>query len=169
AAVMHYADKVRVAYCRNSMRNDKRCSAFAYVAKIFQYRFFGISIDRRKRIVQYQNTRIAHNGTGDGGALFLSARKRDAAFADKLFIFSRKFLDVFGKAGDRGGLFDRDRFAAVFAVNAECDIFRKRIAEKKCFLRNKADAFSKLFKRKIADRNSIDKDRIRRSIQKPRY
>ena len=69
-------------------------------------RFLGVGVYGRKRIVEDKDSRVAHNGTRYRRTLFLATGKRDAAFADELLIFAGKFLDVFSKAGDRGGFFD---------------------------------------------------------------
>ena len=112
AAFVQHADKVGVADGRDAMRNDQGRAVEPDVTQVFQDRFLGVRINGRKRIIEYQNTRIAHNGTGYRRSLLLPAGKCDAAFAHKLLVLVRKFLDVFGQPGDLGGLFDGYRFTA---------------------------------------------------------
>ena len=102
-----HADQIGVPDGRNAVRDDQRRPARANVAKIVEDLFLGIGIDRRERIVEDKDPRIAHHGPCDRGSLFLAARERDAAFAHELFVFAGKILNVIGKSGDLGGMFRR--------------------------------------------------------------
>lgn len=106
AAVVEDANEVGVADGRDAVRDDERRPPASHVAEVVQYFFFGVGIDCRERIVEDQYPRIAHYRTGNSRPLFLPARKRDAAFADKLLILAGKILDVVRKPGDLGGFFD---------------------------------------------------------------
>src|SRR5204863_10211901 len=86
AAVMKDADKVGVLDCRYPMRDDQRRPLCTDIAQIVEDLFFRVGVDRRKGIVEDQNSRITHDGTRYCRPLFLSARKRNAALADKLLV-----------------------------------------------------------------------------------
>ena len=79
-----------------SLMVEMRCETIsvvrprADVAEIVKDLFLGVSVDGRERIVEDQDPRIAHNGTCDRRPLLLPAGKRDAAFADKLFVLFRE-------------------------------------------------------------------------------
>ncbi len=106
AAFVEDADDVGVADRRYAVRDDQRCSILADVAEIMEDRFLGVRVNGGERIVEDQDPRVAHHGTGDGGSLLLATGERDAAFAYELFVLAGHFLDVGGQAGDVGGAFD---------------------------------------------------------------
>ena len=99
AAFGEDADEVGVADGRDAVRDDKRCAARADVAEVVEDFFFGVRVDGRKRIVEYQDSRVTHDCSSDGGSLLLSARERDAAFADELFVLAGKSGYVVREAG----------------------------------------------------------------------
>src|SRR5262249_44326976 len=89
---------------RGAVRNQNGSAALHYAAKSGEDFFFGLRVHAGERVVQNQDARVANNGTGNGGALLLSAGKRDAALADRGFVAAGEILDVTVEAGDFGGL-----------------------------------------------------------------
>src|SRR5262249_26343582 len=73
------------------------------VAEAAQDGMFGARVDARQRVVEHQDARVAGDGAGEGQALLLAARQRDAAFADHRFVAVREGLHVLRHAGDIGG------------------------------------------------------------------
>ena len=80
---------------------------------------------------------IANQGAGDGGALLLSARKRDAALADHGVVAVGKALDVGGDVGCIGGVVN---LLVGGVVNTQGDVLADAFAEQESFLRYEADA-----------------------------
>ena len=80
------------------MRNQNSSAAAHNAGQPGQNALFGERVNARKRVVQYQNARIAENGARDGDALFLAAGKTDATFANDRVVFFgeglREFIDV---------------------------------------------------------------------------
>ena len=50
-------------------------AAAHHTREALQDALLGQRVDARERVVQNQNPRIAQDGAGDGGALFLAARR----------------------------------------------------------------------------------------------
>ena len=61
-----------------------------HVAQVIEDLVFGLRVDAGESVVEDQNARVADQGAGNGGALFLSAGKRDAALADHGVVASGK-------------------------------------------------------------------------------
>ena len=53
----------------------------------------GLVVERRGRLVEHQDRRIAHDGAGDRQALALAARQRHAVFADRRVVALRLLAD----------------------------------------------------------------------------
>ena len=60
---------------------------------------FRLRVDAGERVIQDQYSRIADEGPGDCGALFLPARERNAAFADHRFVALGEGFDIDGNVG----------------------------------------------------------------------
>ena len=91
------------------MRDDQGSAVEPYATEIVEDGLLGVGIDGRQGVVEYQYPRISHHGTCNGCTLLLAARKRDAAFADELFVMLGKAFYVVGKSRDLCGFFNRDR------------------------------------------------------------
>src|SRR5207302_3768273 len=63
----------------DAVRDKDRSSATHDLAKMVQDLFFRVSIHARESIIEDQHARVANEGPGDCGALFLSSGKRDAS------------------------------------------------------------------------------------------
>src|SRR6267154_2750037 len=93
-SINQYYDLIGISHRRSAMRNQNRRATIHDAFQAGQDAFFGLRVHTRKRIIQYQNTRIANHGAGNCGALFLPTRESDSAFADHRFIALRKILYV---------------------------------------------------------------------------
>ena len=87
---------------RNAVRDQDHGAALHHPGQVRQDALLGQRVHARKRVVQNQDARVAQNRPGDGGALLLPARKRDAALAHHRLVALGKALDVLGQAGDFG-------------------------------------------------------------------
>src|SRR5262245_24310152 len=93
-AAVQNCNLVCVAHCRDAMRDEDGRTAFHHLTKMIEDAFFGIRIYAGKRVVEDEDARIPNDGPGYGGALFLSAGERDAAFSDHGFVLERERLYI---------------------------------------------------------------------------
>src|SRR5215207_4803744 len=93
-SVVQHTYQVSILDGRHAMGNDQGGAILPHIAEVVKDPLFGVGVDGGKRVVKDQDPRIAHDGAGDRRALFLSARQRDAALADKLFVLVWKFTHV---------------------------------------------------------------------------
>src|SRR5437868_9766566 len=95
---------------------------------------FGVGVDAGEGVVEDEDTRAAEQGAGDGGALLLPSRERDAALADGSVIAFGEAFDVLGDVGGFGGGFDVVQLRlAVFLRYAKGNVFADGVAEEECF------------------------------------
>ena len=64
---------------------------------------FGGRVQTRGRLVENQDGRIANDRAGNGNALALTARERDAALAHHGVVAVGHFFDEFMRVGQFGG------------------------------------------------------------------
>jgi len=64
------------------VRDDQRGAVLCHPIERVLDVLFGVTIERRGRLVQEQDRRAFEDGTGDGYALLLAAGKFEPAFAD---------------------------------------------------------------------------------------
>ena len=86
-------------YCGNAVCDQDCCFPFTIVPEIMQDMLFRIGVDSGKGVIKDQDRRIFHQGAGDGAALFLTAGKRNATFADDRIIVVRKICNIIVNAG----------------------------------------------------------------------
>src|SRR6202451_4548537 len=84
------------------MRNEDRGAPLHYVAQVVEDFIFRVSIDAGERIVEDEDSWVANQGAGDGGALLLPARERDAAFPHQRLIALGKSFNVGCNVGGFG-------------------------------------------------------------------
>src|ERR1700685_422028 len=161
ASAVQHGDAIGVADGRNAMRNEDRGAPLHYVAQVVEDFIFRVSIDAGERIVEDEDSWIANQGAGDGGALLLPAGKRNSAFPHKRLIALGKAFNVGGDVGRIGRIVNlpvRGR------VDSQSNIFADAVAEQKCFLRKEADIFSQSRKRIVANGPPIDEYHARLSV-----
>ena len=103
AAVVEHSDLVGVAHGGNPVGDEDGGGSCGIVAESAQDALFGVGIDAGQGVVEDEDGGAAQQGAGDGGALFLSAGKRDAAFADDGFKALRELLELLADVGGFGG------------------------------------------------------------------
>ena len=86
------------------VRNEKRGAALVQALERLQHRPFALFVQTARRFVQDQNGRPANGGAGDGNALSLPMRKRDAPFADDGIVALRQRGDKFMRVGQAARL-----------------------------------------------------------------
>ena len=80
--VLHDKDAVGLQHGGEAMRDDQRGAALHEMVKCFLHQLFAGRIERRGRLVEKQDRRVAQDGTGDRDALALTARQHHAALAE---------------------------------------------------------------------------------------
>src|SRR6185295_6017534 len=98
-------------------------------------------------------------------SLFLTARKREASFADQRFKPVRKALNIFCQSGNFGSGFD---FGSLGLFDAESNVLGECIAEEKSLLWNVANARTQLSERIVANRNAVNKHSVFRRLNNAR-
>jgi len=108
------------------MRNQNRGAPAHEFAQPAQDAIFGIGVNAGKRIVEYQDFRIANHRARQRNALLLPAGDGDAALAEQRVKTLRKILDLRGDAGDvRRATHALRRIV----IDSEGDVFADRLAE----------------------------------------
>src|SRR5580704_2480609 len=118
-----------------------------------EYLVFGVGIHAGECIIQNQNSRIANDGPGDGGALLLPSRKSDPALPHQSSILLRKPLDIIRNAGrlSRG----THRLVAR-THHAKSNVFADSLTEQKGFLWHKPYVFSQYLQRIVTHRFAVN-------------
>src|SRR5262249_40569675 len=104
-------------------------------------------------VVENQDARVANDGAGDGGALFLPAGEGDAALTDGGFVTRSEVLDVAVKAGDFRGFLCALR---VVTLQAEGDVSAHGFAREIGIWWHVADGAAKRFERPILNGMAVD-------------
>src|SRR6266446_1355599 len=115
----------------------------------------GLRVDAGERIVEDQDARVADDGAGDSGALFLSTGESDAALADDGFVFMGEAFDVRIEAGDFRGLAD---LIEIVIGQAEGDVAADGFAEEVGVLRDVANGAAQGIERPFANGAAVNQD-----------
>ena len=124
ASVIEIQDLIGTLHRRNAVGNDDLGNIF-FLGEMTLDFVFGLHIERRGGIIQYEDRSLFCQGACDGKTLLLAAGKSHAALADDRFVLIRKMVDELGStcSGDSVMyLFGFHRAAA-----AEADILRNRV------------------------------------------
>src|ERR1700728_289852 len=155
ASAVEHSDAVRVAHSGDSVRNEDGGAPLHHVAQVVENLVFGVGVDAGESVVEDQNLGIADEGTGNCGALLLTAGEGDAAFAHHRVVAFGEALDIGGDVGRVGGtlnLLIGSRF------HAQCNVFANAVTEEKSFLRHESDVFAQRCHEIIANMSSIDEN-----------
>ena len=119
------------------MRHDEdRAPAHEARERVLDHRLV-LRIDRRQRLVQQQDRRVAQQRAGDGDALALAAGEADAALADHRVVALRQAGDeAVGVGRPRSGF----HLGVARAGLAEADVLRRRAVEEIGVLVDHAEA-----------------------------
>ncbi len=135
-AVLQHQDAVGVDHARQAVRQDQRGAAGHQAIQRLLDDCLVLRIDRRQRLVQHQDRRVAQQCAGDGDTLALAARQARAAFPDhRLVVVRQSFDEVMRIGGARGG--DDVGLAGVGA--AEAQVFLDRPVKQIGVLRHHRD------------------------------
>src|SRR6266478_5764328 len=115
----------------------------------------GLRVDAGERIVEDQDARVADDGAGDSGALFLSTGESDAALADDGFVLMGEAFDVGIEAGDFRGLAD---LIEIVIGQAEGDVAADGFAEEVGVLRDVANGAAQGIERPFANGAAVNQD-----------
>ena len=105
AAFVDHQNAVGVDHAGQAVGEDQRgASPHQAVERLLDDRLVA-GVDRRERLVEHQDRRVAQQRPGDGDALALAARQADAALADHRAVALGKALDeVAGVGGAHRGV-----------------------------------------------------------------
>ena len=103
ATFVEQEDDVGVAHRGDAVRDDDRRPLPQDSAQPRQNFFLRVRVHRRQRIVQNQDARVDDDGARKRRPLFLPARQRDPALADRRLVAVRKVGDVLVETRDLGG------------------------------------------------------------------
>src|SRR6266446_4858367 len=147
------------------MADENRGPIPHHLLQFTQNLLFRVRVHAGQRVVQNEDPRIPHDGAGNRCSLFLSSRKRNASLTDHGFVFAGKFLDV--------ALNSRNRRCSTnvrirSGLHAKRDVLANRLAEQERILGNKADRSAQRLQWNSLDRHTINEQRIRRRVVKPR-
>jgi hypothetical protein len=106
AAGLHDDDLVGIDHGGQPVSNDDRRAALHDLFQRVLHQLFGIVVERRSRLVEQQDRRVAHDGAGDRQALTLAAGKRNTVFADRRVVTLRLGEDEILGIGEAGGFLD---------------------------------------------------------------
>src|SRR5512143_668801 len=81
-ARMKHGDQIGVANGGDAVRDKNSRPSFHDFAQVIKDFIFGMRVHTGESVIENQYARVAQNGTGNGGALLLSAGQRDAALSD---------------------------------------------------------------------------------------
>ena len=87
--LFQHVNPVGMHHSGQAVRDYEGRAAFKKFFQRLLHLRFGNRIERGGRLVKQQNRSVFQNGAGDGKALFLTARKPDAALTDMRFIALR--------------------------------------------------------------------------------
>src|SRR5690242_12306980 len=90
-------NRIAMGKGRGPVSDDDRRRPLVERAKALEQRRLAIGVERRRRLVEQQQARLAHQGTGDNEPLALAARKAAAAVADALVETLREGPDALGE------------------------------------------------------------------------
>src|SRR3989441_10797986 len=137
----------------SAVRNQNCGAATHDAAQAGEDFFLSLRVHAGQRVIKDENAGIANDRAGDGGPLFLSARKRDAALPNRGVVTRAEVFDVAMQAGDFS------RFARTLGIvfeHAERDITSNRVAEEISILRNKTDRAAERLERPFANGTAVD-------------
>src|SRR5579875_3192620 len=92
-APVKHQNLMGIANRREPVRDDKRRPPFQQYVKPFLNQVFGIGINTRRRLIEYQDARISKNGSRKRNELALSLRQAAAALAHLRVITFWQVLD----------------------------------------------------------------------------
>ena len=137
------------------MGDEDGGAAFHDVAEAGEDALFGVGIDRGQGVVEDEDAWVADDGSGDGGALFLSAGEGDSAFTDHGVKAAGEFEDFGGDVGDGGGLLD---LLGGGVGCTEGDVVTDGIGEEEGLLGHEADVAAEGLEGEGADGAVVDED-----------
>ena len=115
------------------MRHHNGGAPAHQVLERFLHQRLGLAVEGRRRLVEHQNRRVSENGTGDGHALALAARKLNAALAHHGVKATGQAVDKLSRVGQARSLAN----LLVGSVGAAVgDIFADRAVEQQRLLRH---------------------------------
>ena len=108
----------------------------------------GAGVDRRGRVVEHEHARVGEHGTGDGDALALAAREREAALADDGVVAVGERLDEDSRAPATSAA---RRDLVVGGVGTPVgDVVAHRVGEQERVLEHDADLAAKRVEGRVA-------------------
>src|SRR6266516_5865232 len=147
------------------MADQNRRSVAHDLLQLMQDLLFGVRIDTRERVIQYQDLRIPNDRTGDRGSLFLSTGKRNATLPDHGLELVWKRLHVLMDVGNLGRPLN---VCIGCGFHAESDILPDRLTEEECVLRYEPDRSAQRLQWNALYGHPVNEQRIRRRVVQAR-
>ena len=151
--MIDHIDLVSIENRGKTMRNHEGRTAHHQFVQGSLHHLFAFRIQGRCRLVQNQNARIFQDGTGDGHALALTARKIQPSFADLRVVALRQITNERIRIRRLGGL---DDLLVRRIQPSVADILHDRCAEEQRFLRHNANLLPQGIHRHVPDIQAID-------------
>jgi hypothetical protein len=126
---------------------------------------FGVGVYAGQGVIEDEDGGIAEDGSRDGGALLLAARKGDAALAYDGAEAAGEFEDLVGDVGGAGGAFDllvEGLFGCVGGGcgDAEGDVVGDGGGEEEGFLGDEADGRAESVEGVVAEGAVVEQDGV---------
>ena len=125
---------------------------------------FALGVERRCRLVEQQQRRVAQDRTCNGDTLALPSRQRHAAFAELRLESTGQAADEFGGVSKLGGTLD---LGVIGIGPAEADVFARGRGEHHGILGHQRDTRTQLARISRSDRNAVERDHTMRGIVEP--
>ena len=105
-ALVHHQDAVAGQHRGEPVRDHERGAVAHQFFQRGLHQRLALGIERRGRLIEQQQRRVAQDGAGDRDALALAARQRHAALAELRVEAARQAADEFGGVREIGGALD---------------------------------------------------------------
>ena len=105
-AAVEHQDAVAIDHARQAVGQDQgRAALHQPVERLLDHRLV-LGVDRRQRLVEHQDRRVAQQRAGDGDPLALAARELDALLADRRLVALRQGQDEVVDVGRARGVLE---------------------------------------------------------------
>ena len=134
--MVEHDDLGNMAHAADALADDERGSSLLGGTQRILNRAFGPGVHAGGGLVQDEDARVQHQGSGNGYPLLLAAGERDAALADHSFVAVGQRLDELMNLGQLGG---RHNLRAGGVGPAVGDVSADAIGKHKGLLMDDAD------------------------------
>ena len=159
---LQHHDAVRMAGRGHAMRDEQCGLSSAQLLEFGENVLLSSCVDAREAVVQNQHRRLADEAAGEGRALLLTARQRDAAFSHQRLQAVWEFLDGVFEIRRGGGLPDGCQWPPGIVVG---EIVSQRLPKQKRVLGHHRDLRAQLRQGVVTDIVPVHEHRARGRVQ----